>query len=132
LDGVIEELLEAHHIPLMALARRGAGIMEHPEVHEGLHRALPEHVLRAGAAEVELVMQHVLRPVRERAPVDADDLRAAVELTREQLPEAPTDAGDDDAGLAQLVVEQRRREHARLGRREVLGPRAKLYRLHAL
>ncbi len=65
-------------------------------------------------------MLDVLRAIGERAPVDADHPRLAVQHARQASPEPTADAGDDDGSVVFVRVEP---PHQRNTLRRLASPR---------
>jgi hypothetical protein len=70
--------------------------VHHTQVHDRTDISRAKDVLRLTAADVDLVMDDVLGLTVEAPPIDPDHLPFAMQLAREQLAHATTDARDHD------------------------------------
>ena len=116
--AVLEQLRRAGDVPRVQLGRPRARVVHHAEMDQRVDIAGAEHVARALAAQVDLVMLDVLGPPGHRSPIEADDppTEIVMQAARDQASETPRDAGDHDLARS---------------RHRAFGGRRRLTRRHA-
>src|SRR4029078_1038818 len=79
LGDVLEDLLKSGDVPGVVLRRVHTGVVHHAEVNDRGYRSSAKNVAGLLSANVDLVVLDVLRAAFERATIDPDDPRFAVE-----------------------------------------------------
>ena len=96
MHAVVEQLLGAAHVHVVAHLLGDAEVADEAEVDDGVGPLGAEDVLELALAQVDLVDGDVLRPPLPGHAVDAADLEAVEKAPGEEPSLAARDAGDED------------------------------------
>src|SRR5690606_9010794 len=108
------QLLEGDDVPAMVLLVARARVVQYSEVNHRADAARSKHVSGLLAAQVDAMMDDVLREAFKDPSIDADHRSLAVQAPGQQPPEAPADARDEHRPQPFLTLR-------RCGRRRACG-----------